>query len=316
MPDDGSRHRPVPLSVYIVAGTAMLLFALYVWWRTTNGYSKKEIEQEKQKTREKAALLRQRLKTLREQGNSTEDIARLFGLSERKVIELLDKTENEIVKKTLAERLNESLAKEDDRRKPKAENGVWDKKEEGLAKPHQLFKNPTPFAYYRNFVHQSMTKELHQAKLQSALWGWSAFVAFCATIFYGVAVSLSWTDNVWYLWILFPLLVMILVWQWVKMQAMHQKKYKEHLVENGRPATARLVKSEETDARNDSGTVMKLYLELTDETGETWQIMVRKVFPPDKQHLLQPGTVYKAWYLPQNRKEVIVDGLDWAVYHT
>lgn len=155
-----------------------------------------------------------------------------------------------------------------------------------------------------------MEEKLRQAKQKSSFWGWVAFVTFIANILYGIAVSLSWVGSAWYVWVLLPLLSMLLIINWAAMQGTYQKFRKEHLVQNGKPATARLVRSVTTGANSGTSTVMKLYLELTDNAGEVWNVEIRKSLSPDKYYLLQPNTVFKAWYLPENRKEITIDGLD------
>ncbi len=157
----------------------------------------------------------------------------------------------------------------------------------------------------------SMNKKLQRSKRKAALSGWLTFAAFVATLLLGiVGVAVFKIAVPWYVWVLLPLLLVFLLLNWLTRTETANKTRKEHIRASGRPATARLVKSETTGAGGGTSAVMKICLELTDEAGETWPVELQRSLSPDKYHLLAPGTEFKAWHLPDNRREVTVEGLD------
>lgn len=74
----------------------------------------------------------------------------------------------------------------------------------------------------------------------------------------------------------------------------------------GIPATAMLIKAEETGTQINNRPEMILTVQIRDETGSSWKTTIREVIPLHRLYTLQPGTTMDVVYDPADKQTAIL----------
>ncbi len=82
---------------------------------------------------------------------------------------------------------------------------------------------------------------------------------------------------------------------------------KRRLRKEGLAGTARLIRTETTGIRSGSDPELKLFLAVTGQGGETWEVSMRQIVPQNELYAMAPGTMFSVLYDPQDKSKVVLD---------
>lgn len=117
------------------------------------------------------------------------------------------------------------------------------------------------------------------------------------------AFALEREPNVWIiLGLVFFLVLGPVFWPFIK-----KSRLKKRLLKEGLPAGARLLETRQTGTLVNDQPEMILTMEVTAETGETWQTEMREIIPLNMLYAMSPGSVFNVLYDPKDKSRIIFD---------
>lgn len=82
---------------------------------------------------------------------------------------------------------------------------------------------------------------------------------------------------------------------------------KRRLRKEGLVGTAQLIRTETTGTTINNAPVMRLFLAVTGQNGETWEATIRQLVSLSNLYAMVPGTTFPVLYDPRDRSKVILD---------
>lgn len=120
---------------------------------------------------------------------------------------------------------------------------------------------------------------------------------------FGYAFVLEKEPNVWIiLGIVFFLILGPVFLPFIK-----KSRLKKRLAREGLPATARLLQTRQTGTQVNDQPEMILTMQVTAETGETWQTEMREIIPMNMLYAMAPGSIFNVLYNPNDKSQIVFD---------